>query len=79
MLESYFKSGNYDGLAQMVETMDDRELLLELGEKLESLGMCDKAAKAYQKAGDVKRGIDCCILHNYWGAAVELAEQNNLV
>lgn len=41
--------------------------------------MCADAAKAYEKAGDVKRGVDCCIVNNYWGEAVELAERNNLV
>lgn len=79
MIEAFFRAGKYKELGKLANTLTDKNLLISLGEKLEGLGMCGEAAKAYEKAGDVKRGIDCCILYNYWSEAVELAERNNMV
>ena len=53
--------------------MPDRNpLLLEIGDRLERLGVCDAAVDAYRKGGDAKRAIDCCIRLNEWEMAVEL-------
>lgn len=35
--------------------------------------------KCYEKFGDIKQAIDCCVLLNHWNIAVELAEQHNFV
>mmetsp|Transcript_36640 Transcript_36640/g.56205 ORF Transcript_36640/g.56205 Transcript_36640/m.56205 type:complete len:121 (-) Transcript_36640:720-1082(-) len=43
------------------------------------MGLCEAAAKAYLKFGDVKKAIDCCVLLNQWNMAVELAEQHNFL
>jgi len=74
-----YRAGNFKELSKLVNDLTDQVQLTNLGEKLESVGMCDFAAKAYEKSGNIKRGVDCCILNNYWGAGVELAERNNLV
>jgi len=49
-------------------------LLELLGEKFQSMGLCQAAVNAFVKLGDVKRAIDCCVLLNQWNLAVELAE-----
>jgi len=43
------------------------------------MGLAQAAVMSFNKFGDAKRAIDCCVLLNQWQLAVELAEQNNFV
>lgn len=58
---------------------ENSPILDPLGERFQSMGLCDAATRAYLKMGDVKRAIDCCVLLNQWNQAVELAEQHNFL
>lgn len=61
MIETLYRAGNFKELGKLVDELSDEKQLTNLGEKLESVGMCDFAAKAYEKSGNIKRGVDCCI------------------
>jgi WD repeat-containing protein 35 len=78
-IECLYMNRKIAELGSLVYQVNDPTLLLDIGEKLESLQSIEMAAKAYEKSGDAKRGVDICILNNYWGTAVELAERNNMV
>jgi WD repeat-containing protein 35 len=59
----------------VIKFLPEASPILEiLGEKFQSMGLCAAAVEAYNKFGDVKRAIDCCVLLNQWNLAVELAE-----
>lgn len=49
------------------------QLLFEIGEQMESLGVCDMAVEAFEKSGDIQRAIDCCCRLNEWELATALA------
>jgi len=51
--------------------------LSTLGEMFQIYGIHEKAVEAYIKSGDIKAAIDCCVLLNRWGKAVELAEKHS--
>lgn len=78
IIDCHFMNKNTTELSDLVVQVSDPEILVNIGEKLEALNCIESAAKAYEKSGDPKRGIDTCIVNNYWGAGVELAERNNL-
>jgi len=64
----------------MLNILPENSPVLEsLGERFQSMGLCEAAANAYLKLGDVKRAIDCCVLLNQWNKAVELAEEHNFL
>lgn len=79
LIECYYMSKNTEKLGKLVYQINDRDTLLDIGQKLESLNAIEMAAKAYEKTGDPKRGVDVAIINNYWGVAVEIAERNNMV
>lgn len=39
--------------------------------------MVELSVRMFEKANLGKKSVDVAILHNYWGAAVEIAEKNN--
>lgn len=76
----YYRLEDFESLAGLIENIPERSPLLNfLGERLQSVGLCEAAVKAFLKLGEVKRAIDCCVLLNQWNQAVELAEQNNFL
>ena len=56
---------------------DGNPLLVNVGEKFQSVGLCNEGVAAFLKAGDTKKAIDCCVLLNQWDQAVHLAQQHN--
>ena len=38
--------------------------LIDLGDKFENVGLCEPAVRCYEKAGELKKAIDCCVLLN---------------
>lgn len=40
-----------------------------------TIRLCENAVKCYEKAGEPKKALDCCVLLNNWNLAVELADQ----
>ena len=77
---AYAKLEDYTNMEKLIEVLPPVSPILEqLGERFQTMGLCNAAVSAFVKFGDVKRAIDCCVLLNQWNQAVELAEQNNFV
>ena len=80
LIQISFNLEDFDSLRGLVAVLpEESPLLSELGEKLQSIGICDEAVDAFLKVGNVKRALDCCVLLNQWAKAVELAEKYNFV
>jgi WD repeat-containing protein 35 len=41
--------------------------------------MAEYAVKCYEKLGEYKKAVDCCVLLNHWNIATELAEKHGYV
>lgn len=77
---SYYKMEDFTSLEGLIKYLPENSPLLEmLGEKFQSMGLCQSAVTCFTRLGDAKKAIDCCVLLNQWHLAVELAEQNNFV
>jgi WD repeat-containing protein 35 len=88
----YHKAGTYSDLTEAAYAVDDFKLLHKvlkqvpdngallknLGNKFMSVGLCKDAAAAFERAGDAKSAVDCCVLLNQWDKAVEYAEKHNM-
>ncbi|CBZ53216.1 GA15220, related [Neospora caninum Liverpool] len=78
LAHAYHIMEQFDELENMIgDLLPDthREQLLEIGEKLASVGLCPAAVRAFTKAGDTKAAVDCCIRLNEWDTAITLSEQ----
>lgn len=54
---------------------EDSLLLMDIGDKFENAGLCQQAVRAFVRAKEIKRAVDCCVLLNQWNTAVEMAEK----
>lgn len=80
LISVYYRLEDFEALEGLVERIPDGDPLLNhLADKMQSVGLCEGAVKAYIKFGDVKKAIDACVLLNQWNQAVELAEQHNFL
>jgi WD repeat-containing protein 35 len=78
LVTCYYTVEDFAGLDEVINALPEgSRLLQDVGEKFQSVGMCNSAVSAFLKLGDVKAAIDCCVLLNQWDQAVELAEQND--
>eukprot|EP00210_Caulerpa_lentillifera_P005769 g5516.t1 len=74
LMEAYFALGDVNGMKQLIRSSpQSSELLTEIGDRMECLGVCDVAVEAFVKSGDTKRAIDCCCRLNEWKLAISLA------
>jgi len=80
LVEAYFKVEDFDNLEKLIRILPENSPILDvLGERFQSMGLCDAASQSYLRMGEVKKAIDCCVLLNQWNQAVELAEQHNFL
>jgi len=80
LVRAYYFTEDYEGLRNLIETLPaESPLLHDIGEKLQSVGLCEEAVKSFVKAGEVRQAVDCCVLLNQWSMAVELAEQHQFM
>jgi len=78
MAECYYRLENFQGLTEVLNLLPEASpLLTSVGEKFQSVGMCDEAVKSFLKHGDIKAAIDCCVMLNQWNQAVELAQTHD--
>ena len=76
----YFEKEEYDKAAKMLEVIpEEDEFLEEIGEKFLGLGMCQEAAMAFTKHGNIKRGIESYINCNKWEEAIDLSAKNDFL
>ncbi|GAX81565.1 hypothetical protein CEUSTIGMA_g8993.t1 [Chlamydomonas eustigma] len=76
LVECFYALEDFTALGKLMDAMPDGSpLLISVGEKFQSVGLCNEGVAAFLKAGDTKKAIDCCVLLNQWDQAVALAQQ----
>ena len=66
--EFFLTAKNYK--AQIIEEIPENDPLLnELADRFQLAGMADYAVKCYERLGEFKKAIDCCVLLNHWNIA----------
>ena len=79
LVECFYALEDFEGLEKLIHALQDEDpLLLNIGDKFQSVGLCEQGVTAFTKGGDVKRAVDCCVLLNQWDQGVALAEAHNL-
>lgn len=72
-----FRLQNFTELQSIMKGLPDADPRLRtLGAYFQQYGLHEESVSAFLKLGDVKAAIDCCVLLNRWGTAVELAEKH---
>jgi WD repeat-containing protein 35 len=67
LVEAFFKLEDFDNLEKLIRILPENSPILDtLGERFQSMGLCEAACASYLKMGDVKKAIDCCVLLNQW-------------
>jgi WD repeat-containing protein 35 len=82
MATCYYNLGDFESLTNMIPNVpvgalntQGESLLLDMAAKLESVGEHAGAIECYLKAEKPRSAIDCAVLLNQWGRAVELSEE----
>jgi len=78
LAQCYYRLNDFTKLERLLTDQAEvleSDILLRLGYMFESIGLVSPAVDAYAHAGERKKAIDCCILLNQWGKAVEIAEE----
>ncbi|KAL0027242.1 hypothetical protein WJX77_006308 [Trebouxia sp. C0004] len=79
LADALYRLEDFEGLEQLTAALPDGSpLLLQMGEQFQSVGLCQQAAAAYIKGGEVKRAVDCCVLLSQWDQAVTLAQEYSI-
>lgn len=80
MIDAYCKLEDFDSLEKIIlDIAENDPLLNELGDRFMNAGLAENAVKCFERGGDVKKAIDCAVLLNHWGLAVQLAETHGFV
>lgn len=62
---AYGKLEDYTNMEKLIEVLPPQSPILEiLGDRFQTMGLCNAAVQSFVKFGDVKRAIDCCVLLN---------------
>uniref|UniRef100_A0A7S3VHU1 Anaphase-promoting complex subunit 4 WD40 domain-containing protein n=1 Tax=Dunaliella tertiolecta TaxID=3047 RepID=A0A7S3VHU1_DUNTE len=78
LVECFYALEDFASLEKLMQALPEGNVLLRsIGEKFQSVGLCNEGVSAFLKAGDSKAAIDCCVLLNQWDQAVTLAQQHN--
>lgn len=79
LAHAYYVMENFDMLVQVIKMVEhDRELLVELGNMLLTVGLAEEASQAFLAAGEPQMAVDGCVDTNLWDTAISLAERHNL-
>lgn len=63
LAHAYYKLEDFHSMEQLISFLPPGSPTLEiLGEKFQSLGLCQPAVNSFVKFGDGKRAVDCCVL-----------------
>jgi WD repeat-containing protein 35 len=84
LVDAYYFLEDYDALERLIGYLPEGSgLLMDIGNKFTSVGLCEQAVQAYLRHGNttvldgVKTAVDTCVLLNQWDLAVNLAQQQN--
>lgn len=74
---SYYVMENYEMLTQVVKMVEhDRELLIDLGKMLLTVGMASEASQAFLTAGEPRMAVEGCVSVNLWEKAISISEEH---
>ena len=77
LIQCFTMIEDYDSLAQIIDEIPENDPLLnELADRFQLAGMAEYAVKCYEKLGEYKKAVDCCVLLNHWNIATEMAEKH---
>merc|ERR1719316_2217227 len=78
LVDAYYFLEDYEALERLIGYLPEGSpLLMDIGNKFTSVGLCEQSVQAYLRFGDVKTAVDTCVLLNQWDLAVNLAQQQN--
>eukprot|EP00927_Polykrikos_kofoidii_P070639 TRINITY_DN67050_c0_g1_i1.p1 TRINITY_DN67050_c0_g1~~TRINITY_DN67050_c0_g1_i1.p1 ORF type:complete len:1238 (+),score=226.96 TRINITY_DN67050_c0_g1_i1:119-3832(+) len=78
LVDTYYFLEDYDALERLIASLPEGSpLLVDIGNKFTSVGLCEQAVQAFLRFGDVKTAVDTCVMLNQWDLAVNLAQQQN--
>merc|ERR1719230_1377477 len=84
LVDAYYFLEDYEALERLIGYLPEGSpLLMDVGNKFTSVGLCEQAVQAYLRHGNstttdgVKTAVDTCVLLNQWDLAVNLAQQQN--
>merc|ERR1740117_788180 len=84
LVDAYYFLEEYEALERLINALPEGSpLLMDIGNKFTSVGLCEQAVAAYLRHGNtttldgVKTAVDTCVLLNQWDLAVNLAQQQN--
>eukprot|EP01107_Rhizomastix_libera_P005097 TRINITY_DN1832_c0_g1_i1.p1 TRINITY_DN1832_c0_g1~~TRINITY_DN1832_c0_g1_i1.p1 ORF type:complete len:836 (+),score=248.88 TRINITY_DN1832_c0_g1_i1:50-2509(+) len=76
LVECYAALENWEGMSELAKEIQEGDpLLINIGQRFELVGLSDPAADSYEKAGDSKKAVECCIALNNWDRGIALAER----
>lgn len=79
LVECAYACEDYALLEQLArELPEGSPILADVGAKLEAVGLCEGAAAAFLRLGDVQAAVACCVALSQWDQAVRLAEAHRL-
>ena len=79
LIECLYMAERFDKMILLIDSLPEgSNLLINVGRKLQLVGITEGAAKAYLRAGDVKAAVDCCVTAHSWDLAIELAKEHEL-
>ena len=79
LIECLYMAERFEKMISLISTLPENSpLLINIGRKLQLVGITEGAAKAYLRAGDVKAAVDCCVTAHSWDLAIELAKEYEL-
>ncbi|OAE19425.1 hypothetical protein AXG93_4273s1210 [Marchantia polymorpha subsp. ruderalis] len=75
LAECFYALQNWLDLERLMNTLHDGSpLLIVIGQKFASVGICEHAVTCFVRGGDVKGAINCCMELNFWQKAMELSK-----
>eukprot|EP00397_Hematodinium_sp_SG-2012_P004975 GEMP01004991.1.p1 GENE.GEMP01004991.1~~GEMP01004991.1.p1 ORF type:complete len:1182 (+),score=262.89 GEMP01004991.1:170-3715(+) len=80
LVTAYYILEDYESLRRLVQQLPINQsgLLLDVGDKFASVGLCEEACEAYLKMGEKQKAIDICVALNQWDLAIDLAQKQEL-
>jgi len=78
LIECFYRLEDYASLARLTDTLPELDpMLLDVGKKLASVGLCTEAVVAFLRAGDAHAAVDCCVALHQWDQAMKLAQEHS--
>lgn len=78
LVECFYRLEDYPSLARLTDALPEGDpLLLSVGARLQSVGLCAEAVAAFLRAGDARRAVECCVALHQWDQAMALAKEHD--